>query len=288
MTLWWLIAISLLLGMVAFGIWLYEEQKTSLSIQPTPERPTKEVMAHKLSFEPALNAKATSQTKGDRAQTKLSEATQAATFTDSLKSFSAGDQKYLRHFNAITFGLLDFSSREDYAWKISRGYPSAEQLLINRNKPLPTDAAHYREGPLEEAVINAVRIAVAIQQTKDSNELGKEYPRDPSMVIALVAGRIGSENPQSTSLAGYLMALSESVSDSKWETNSLVMGATLASQSGDPGLAYSVSRFNAKDEYPLLDPRVQVALTQVFNASVLERTWHTRAGTYVGRPFDGR
>jgi hypothetical protein len=259
-----------------------------MSMQNTTERPTKKAIVHNLNIESALSAKATSQVKGDRAQTRLSEAIQAATFTDSLKSFSAGDQKYLRHFNAITFGLLDFSSREDYAWKISRGYPSAEQLLMSRNKPLPTDAAYYREGPLEEVVINAVRIAVAIQQTKDSNALGKEYPKDPSMVIAVVAGRIGSENPQSTSLAGYLMALSESISDSKWETNNLVMGATLASQSGDPGLAYSVSRFNAKDEYPSLDPRVQVALTQVFNASVLERIWHTRAGTYAGRPFDGR
>jgi hypothetical protein len=153
--------------------------------------------------------------------------TPAASFAEALKAYSSEDQQYLKRFNDLTHGLLDFSSREDQQWKEVRGYPTIEEILANRGKSVPVDGKFYREVPLKEAVMAALRIAEAIQEAKSSDAVGPDIPNPAEQYVFGVSRRVGAEHPQSASLAGYLYALSES----PYKTGSatpLVAGASLA------------------------------------------------------------
>ena len=77
----------------------------------------------------------------------------AANFSEALKGYNPEEQQYLKRFNDLTHGLLDFSSPEDQQWKVVRGYPTIEEILANRGKPVPLDGKFYREAPLKEAVM---------------------------------------------------------------------------------------------------------------------------------------
>lgn len=207
----------------------------------------------------------------------------AANFSEALKGYNPEEQQYLKHFNDLTHGLLDFSSPEDQQWKLVRGYPTIEEILANRAKPVPLDGKFYREAPLKEAVMAALKVGEAIQEAKDSTAVGPDFPNPASGVLYLLSQRVGEENPQSAALAGYLHALS--VSPYQKDGATLIAGAALAAQMGDPMLARRLNRdpvVNAEqDRFG-----VPVTLQSIYGNGLAVRRWQTNAGIYTGRPFE--
>ena len=80
----------------------------------------------------------------------------------------------------------------------------------------------------------------AIQEAKISDDIGPGFPKPAYAVLILLKERIGKENPQSAALAGYMHALS--VSPYQKDGASLIGGAALAAQMGDPLLAHHLNR----------------------------------------------
>ncbi len=206
----------------------------------------------------------------------------AANFAEALKAYNPDEQKYLKHFNDLTHGLLDFSSPEDQQWKLARGYPTIEEILANRGKPVPLEGKFYREALLKEAVMAALRVGEAIQEAKGSDDLGPTFPKPASGVLYLVSQRVGEENPQSAALAGYLHVLS--VSPYQKDGASLIGGAALAAQMGDPLLAHRLNRDPVVNEE---QGRFGVPgiLQSIYGNGIAVRRWQTEAGVYNGRPF---
>ena len=207
----------------------------------------------------------------------------AANFAEALKGYNPEEQQYLKHFNDLTHGLLDFSSPEDQQWKLVRGYPTIEEILANRGKPVPLDGKFYREAPLKEAVMAALRVGEAIQEAKGSAAVGPDFPKPASGALYLLSQRVGGENPQSAALAGYLHALSTSPYQKDGAT--LIGGAALAAQMGDPMLAHRLNR----------DPVVNAEqgsfgvpgiLQSIYGNGIAVRRWQTEANVYTGRPFE--
>ena len=86
----------------------------------------------------------------------------------------------------------------------------------------------------------ALRVGEAIQEAKISDDIGPGFPKPAYAVLILFEERIGKENPQSAALAGYMHALS--VSPYQKDGASLIGGAALAAQMGDPLLAHRLNR----------------------------------------------
>lgn len=206
----------------------------------------------------------------------------AANFADALKAYNPDEQQYLKHFNDLTHGLLDFSSPEDQQWKLARGYPTIEEILASRGKPVPLEGKFYREAPLKEAVMAALRVGEAIQEAKGSDALGPDFPKPASGILYLLSQRVGEENPQSAALSGYLHALSASPYQKDGAT--LFGGAALAAQMGDPLLAHRLNRDPVVNEE---QGRFGVPgiLQSIYGNGIAVRRWQTEAGVYNGRPF---
>lgn len=206
----------------------------------------------------------------------------AANFAEALKAYNPDEQQYLKHFDDLTYGLLDFSSPEDQQWRLARGYPTIEEILASRGKPVPLEGKFYREAPLKEAVMAALRIGEAIQDAKVNDDIGPGFPKPASAVLNLLEERIGKENPQSAALVGYMNALSVSPYQKNGAT--LIGGAALAAQMGDPLLAHRLNRDPVVNEE---QGRFGVPgiLQSIYGNGIAVRRWQTEAGVYNGRPF---
>jgi len=208
----------------------------------------------------------------------------AANFTEALKAYSLFDQQYLKRFNSLTFGLLDFSSPEDQQWKVIRGYPTIEEVLASRGKPAVLEAKFYRESPLKEAVIASLRLAETIQETKSSATNSLESLQVAQALVFLVAERVGQENPQSASLSGYLHVLVEPPNQNSASVSALIGGASLAAQFGDPVLAFRLSE-DIRSFEALKARGIPGELTSIYSNGIAVRRWQSDTGVYSGRPF---
>lgn len=278
----WL-GLLVLVGIAASVWWIYKPAGTTDLTSLTPPTPAKGAvgsvgLATKPSIGSLTERKAWSSLPGAKAQAP------ATNFTEALKAYSPYDQQYLKQFNSLTFGLLDFSSPEDQQWKVVRGYPTIEEVLASRGKPPSLEVKFYREAPLKEAVAAALKLAEKVQETKSGTTNSLESLQAAQALVFLVAGRVGEENPQSASLSGYLYALVEPPNQNSGSVSALISGASLAAQFGDPVLAFRLSE--DLRSYETLKARgIPGELTSIYSNGITVRRWQTDAGVYSGRPF---
>ncbi len=162
------------------------------------------------------------------------------TFHDALIKRSPAEKEYLRTFNDRFFGILEYRNLEELAWKQSRLFPSLDEILKMRGKPVPKYLTFDEVKTMSPNAIARYLTQIAVSMHERKTLLADDQDANLNFVLYMSVGpAIAMQREMDTPLNDYLLAGSV---DTTWKGASTVIpnAAVSAAAKGDGMLALAI------------------------------------------------
>ncbi len=86
------------------------------------------------------------------------------TFVEAIAKLPAADQTFVNALNAKTYGLLQYFSKEELEWKLSRAFPTVDQVLKLRDSPRPPILSKEDLGAMDQSSLSSYLVQLYLKE----------------------------------------------------------------------------------------------------------------------------